>query len=145
MYHYTEVVQLQCEVTSWPMPETVTWSICWTPESCDKVEVNVVSPSNDQYFTVVSHNLELTSSNSSNVTIFCETHNKLGHSVSQSETLNVVGNRTIFHLILSRQLLQHFSRLQICYNRSNRILCMQPLLLLSKYDTFESKEQIFGI
>ena len=94
MYHYTEVVQLQCEVKSWPMPETVTWSICWTPETCDKVEVNVVSPSNDQYFTVVSHNLELTSSNSSNVTIFCETHNKLGHSVSQSETLNVVGNRT---------------------------------------------------
>ena len=51
----------------------------------------------------------------------------------------------IFHLILLRQLLQHFSRLQICYNRSNRILCMQPLLLLSKYDTFEIKEQIFGI
>ena len=145
MYHYTEVVQLQCEVTSWPMPETVTWSICWTPETCDKVEVNVVSPSNDQYFTVVSHNLQLTSPNSSNVTIFCETHNKVGHSVSQSETLNVVGNRTIFHLILLRQLLPHFSRLQICYNRSNRILCMQPLLLLSKYDTFEIKEQIFGI
>ena len=110
VYHYTETVNLHCEVTAYPLPQTVTWTLCWRgQEPCEEVEVEVSVVDPSSYVTMVHHNLVMSSSNSSSITVTCSAHNTwtnnkftsdqelhvpdttVNHNKSESKTFQIVG------------------------------------------------------
>ena len=97
VYHYSETVTLHCEVTAYPLPETITWSLCWRgQDTCDniEVEVSVVDPSS--YVIMVRHDLVLASSNSSSISVTCSADNKWNNTTF-SEQLSSQGTEKVIH------------------------------------------------
>ena len=97
VYHYSETVTLHCEVTAYPLPETIAWSLCWRgQDTCDniEVEVSVVDPSS--YVIMVRHDLVLASSNSSSISVTCSADNKWNNTTFSEQFLSQ-GTEKVIH------------------------------------------------
>ena len=83
IYHGTDSAELSCEVTGHPPPLTVLWRISWLGEESQDLVSDYSSPARLR--------VNMTASNSSEVTVSCSASNLLGASTSNNVTLYVVG------------------------------------------------------
>ena len=94
VYHYSEVVTLQCTIVSYPMPDTVTWSLCWdNDDTCQDHVSQVIVIDDSSYQTLVTTHIVLQTRNSSSVSVTCSGNNSLGSSTSHTVTYNIVDYR----------------------------------------------------
>lgn len=90
------------QVIAFPLPDNVTWRLCWTleaGESCHEEVVNVTTKEDGETFiTDAAITLPLASVNASLLRLSCGAANTLGRGVSPVHTLRVVGE-IIMHAV----------------------------------------------
>ena len=82
-------------MTAFPLPNNITWRLCWTlstGESCHEEVVNVTTEEDAKnYITKAAIILPLASVNSSLLRLSCEASNNQGRGVSPVHAVRVVG------------------------------------------------------
>ena len=82
-------------MTAFPLPNNITWRLCWTlstGESCHEEVVNVTTEEDAKnYITKAAIILPLASVNSSFLRLSCGASNNQGRGVSPVHTVRVVG------------------------------------------------------
>ena len=80
---------------AFPLPDNVTWRLCWTMSSGESCHEEVVNDTTEEdaknYITEAAIILPLASVNSSLLRLSCEASNNQGRGVSPVHTVRVVG------------------------------------------------------
>ena len=93
------------QVTAFPLPDNVTWRLCWTleaGESCHEEVVNVtIKADAKNYITEADIILPLASVNASLLNLSCVATNTWGRAESPVHTVRVVGESDMMQCLCS--------------------------------------------